>query len=198
MNFSRFTILTLALSLLLSACAPGSATSAGPTPIAAAYLTTDYIDAASLRNQLAFGTLKLSGTANAITPEQAKQLLPLWQALLSLTGSDTTAEAELTALQDQVVQTMTSEQLQAIAAMQITNADLSAFYAEHGIILPTPLPGATKVPGSNSELTQAEKEAARATAQALGTPVGTGSGAGVASKTLLFEKVIELLTEISE
>src|SRR3990172_2982293 len=120
MNFSRFTILTLALSLLLSACVPGSATSAAPTSIAAAYLTTDYIDAASLRNQLAFGTLKLSDTANAITPEQAKQLLPLWQALLSLTGSDTTAEAELTALQDQVVQTMTSEQLQAIAAMQIT------------------------------------------------------------------------------
>ena len=188
-------ILALFAALFVYACAPAAEVQPAPTSLAAAYLTTDYADAASLRNQLAYGTMKLDGTANAITPERAKTLLPLWQAVLSLMGSDTVAEAELTAVQDQITQTMTAEQLQAIAAMQITNAGLSAFYAEYGILLPTPIPGVTKVPGSGSTLNQADKEATRTAAQALGTPVGTGSGQ--AAKTLLFEKTIEYLMGVA-
>lgn len=202
-------ILVIFAAFAIQACAPAEKTpsddSSAPatplvadaqpesTPLAAIYLTTDYADAASIRNQLAFGTLKLEGTPSAVTPEQAKALLPLWQAILSMSGDETTASEELTAVQDQITQTLTAGQLQAISSMQITNAALSAFYAENGIILPTPIPGVTKVP--NSQLSQAEKEAARATAQALGTPVGTGGGVGQTSKTLLFEKVIELLAE---
>ncbi len=166
-----------------------------PTPFAAAYLSIEYADAASLRNQLAFGALKLEGTANAVTPEQAATLLPLWQAIVALSGSETTAEAELTAVQNQVVEAMTPEQLQAIAAMQITNAALNAFYTEHGVVFPTPVPGVTKTAGGgNSGISQADKEATRAAAEALGTPVGTGGSTGQAAKTLLFDTVIELLT----
>ena len=209
MKKSLFTLLILPAlfaALVLQACAsdsqpaptsPAAEVQLASTSIAAVYLTTDFSDAASVRNQLALGTLELAGTSNAVTPEQAKGLLPLWQALLNLTGTDTVAEAELSALQNQINETMTADQMQAIASMQITNAQLSAFYSEYGIVLPTLIPGVTKVPGGNSGLSQAEKEAARATAQALGTPVGTdsGSGTGQASRTLLFEKVIEYLMD---
>ena len=147
----------------------------------------------SLRNQLAFGIMKLDGTPNAVTPEQAKTLIPFWQAIIALSGDETTATEELTAVQDQIVAALTPEQLQAIAAMQLTNADLNAFYAEYGVVLPTPIPGVTKVPGSGSGKTEEEKAAAEATAAALGQTIGTGQSA----KTLLFEKTIEYLTGVA-
>ena len=190
------TLALLAVSAaLLFACAPAAeVTPAAPTSIAGEYLTIEYTDAASLRNQLAFGIMKLDGTANAVTAEQAKTLIPLWQGIIALSGDETTASEELTAVQDQIVTALTSEQLQAIAAMKLTNADLSVFYAEFGIVLPTPIPGVTKVPGSGSGKTEAEKAAAQATAAALGQTTGTGQSA----KTLLFEKTIEYLTGVAE
>jgi hypothetical protein len=84
--------------------------------------------------------MQLDGTTNAVTPEQAKTLIPLWQAIITLSGDSTTASEELTAVQDQIVATLTTQQLQSIAAMQITNTDLSAFYAEYGIVLPPLFP----------------------------------------------------------
>ena len=191
--FRTLTILAVSAALLF-ACAPAAEVApAAPTSIAGEYLTIEYTDAASLRNQLAFGTMKLDGTPNAVTPEQAKTLIPFWQAIIALSGDDTTASEELTAVQDQIVAALTSEQLQAIAAMQLTNADLNVFYAEFGIVLPTPIPGVTKVPGSGSGKTEAEKAAAQATAAALGQTTGTGQSA----KTLLFEKTIEYLTGVA-
>ena len=187
------TLLAVSAALLF-ACAPvAETTPAAPTSIAGEYLTTEYADAASLRNQLAFGIMKLDGTPNAVTPEQAKTLIPFWQAIIALSGDETTATEELTAVQDQIVAALTPEQLQAIAAMQLTNADLNAFYAEYGVVLPTPIPGVTKVPGSGSGKTEEEKAAAEATAAALGQTIGTGQSA----KTLLFEKTIEYLTGVA-
>jgi hypothetical protein len=60
-------------------------------------------------------------------------------------------------------------------------------------VLPTPVPGVTKVPGSGSGKTEEEKAAAQATAAALGQTTGTGQSA----KTLLFEKTIEYLTYVA-
>jgi hypothetical protein len=188
-NFRSLTLLALSASLLF-ACAPTTETTpAAPTSIAGEYLTTEYTDAANLRSQLAFGIMKLDGTPNAVTPEQANVLIPFWQAIIALSGDSTTASEELTAVQDQIVATLTTEQLQSIAVMKITNVDLSAFYAEYGLVLPTPVPGVTKVPGSGSSKTEEEKAAAQATAAALGQTTGTGQSA----KTLLFEKTIEYL-----
>ena len=110
-----------------------------------------------------------------------------------MSGDTTTASEELTAVQDQITAALTAEQLQAIAAMQITNAGLNVFYAEYGIVLPTPIPGVTKVPGSGSGKTDEEKAAAEATKTAAGETTGTGQSA----KTLLFEKTIEYLTGVS-
>jgi len=190
MKTFRPLILFVITASLLFACAPAAeTTSAAPTSIAGEYLTTEYTDAANLRSQLAFGIMKLDGTPNAVTPEQAKTLIPFWQAVIALSGDSTTASEELTAVQDQIVATLTAEQLQSIAAMHITNADLSVFYADYGIVLPTPVPGVTKVPGSGSGKTEEEKAAAQATAAASGQTTGTGQSA----KTLLFEKTIEYL-----
>jgi len=194
MKTFRPLILFVITASLLFACAPAAeTTSAAPTSIAGEYLTTEYTDAANLRSQLAFGIMKLDGTPNAVTPEQAKTLIPFWQAVIALSGDSTTASEELTAVQDQIVATLTAEQLQSIAAMHITNADLSVFYADYGIVLPTPVPGVTKVPGSGSGKTEEEKLAAQATAAASGQTTGTGQ----AAKTLLFEKTIEYLTEMA-
>ncbi|MBI5353656.1 MAG: hypothetical protein HZB50_13525 [Chloroflexi bacterium] len=190
-NIFRIALFTLLATFFIYACAP--TVEATPTSLASAYLSIEYSDAANVRSQLAYGTLKLADTSNAITPEQAKTLIPLWQAVISLSGDTTTASEELTAVQDQITAAMTAEQLQAIAEMQITNAGLNVFYAEYGIVLPTPIPGVTKVPGSGSGKTEEEKAAAQATAAASGQTTGTGQSA----KTLLFEKTIEYLTSVS-
>jgi hypothetical protein len=44
---------------------------------------------------LAFGTLKLAGTDQDITPEQAKQLVVYWRVYKELSQSDTAAQAEV-------------------------------------------------------------------------------------------------------
>lgn len=185
----RIVLLTLFAVSLIYACAPTSAVETAPTSLASTYLNVEYSDAANIRSQLAYGMLKLADTSNAISPEQAKTLIPLWQAIIALSGDTTTATEELTAVQDQITAALTAEQLQAIAGMQITNTELSVFYAEYGVVLPTPVPGVTKVPGSGSGKTEEEKAAAQATAAASGQTTGTGQ----AAKTFLFEKVIEYL-----
>jgi len=187
----RITLFALLIASLMYACAPE--VEATPTSLASVYLSSEYADAANVRSQLAYGTIKLTDTSNAITAEQAKSLIPLWQAVISLSGDDTTASEELTAVQDQITAMLNETQLQAIAEMQITNAELNDFYAQYGVSLPTPVPGVTKVPGSGSSKTEEEKAAAQATAAALGQTTGTGQSA----KTLLFEKTIEYLTGVA-
>ena len=189
----RIALFTLIAVSLVYACAPKVEVETVPTSLASTVLSIEYSDAANLRSQLGYGTIKLADTPNAITSDPAKTLLPLWQAVVSLSGDTTTASEELTAVQDQITAALTAEQLQAIAAMQITNAGLNVFYAEYGIVLPTPIPGVTKVPGSGSGKTDEEKAAAEATKTAAGETTGTGQSA----KTLLFEKTIEYLTGVS-
>lgn len=191
---NSLTLLALSASLLFGCAAAAETTPVAPTSIAGQYITIEYADAANLRSQLAFGIVNLAGTPNAVTSEQAKMLIPLWQAVIALSGDATIASEELTAVQDQIVDTLTSKQLRSIAAMNITNADLSVFYVDYGIVLPTPIPGVTKVPGSGSGKTEEEKAAAQATAAALGQTTGTGQSA----KTLLFEKTIEYLVKTAE
>ena len=189
----RIVLFTLIAFSLVYACAPKVEVETAPTSLASTVLSIEYSDAANLRSQLAYGTIKLADTPNAVTPEQAKSMIPLWQAVISLSGDTTTAAEELTAVQDQITAALTAEQLQAIAEMKITNAGLNVFYAEYGIVLPTPIPGLTKVPGSGSGKTDEEKAAAEATKTAAGETTGTGQSA----KTLLFEKTIEYLTGMS-
>jgi hypothetical protein len=75
-------------------------------------------------NLLLVGTLKLEDTPQAVTPDEAANLLTLWQAYRSLSNSQTAAEAEVDALLIQIQSTMTSDQVQAIEAMNLTSTDM--------------------------------------------------------------------------
>ena len=73
--------------------------------------------------KLLIGTLKLDGTPQAVTAQQAAQLIPLWQLYASLETSSTAASQEVDATVQQIQSTMTAEQLQAIDSMNITRSD---------------------------------------------------------------------------
>jgi hypothetical protein len=214
----------LVLSLLLAACGAQDASqvisqapvalaqSADETPapglpaagtssdsILSEFLNTEYPDAINVRNQLAFGALRLDGSDNAITPQQARQLLPLWQAIVALSGTSTSNELELSAVQNQIAEAMSEAQLQSIAGMQLTNAQLGEYYAQHGIFMPTPEPGETRVPGQGKgkNLSEEARQATRTAKEASGETTGSGGGSnsGQAARTFLFEQVIALLQE---
>ena len=200
MKKAIFPLLLLLIAITLSACGTAAEENAAETTsLAGEYLSTEHNDAASIRNQLAYGTLLLANTPDAVSTEQATTLVPLWQAVVLLSGDENSAPEELTAVQDQITETLTETQLQSIATMQITNAQLNAFYAENGVVMPTPVPGVTREPGSgNGGKTEEEKAATQEAAAAAGMEPGSGSSAGQAAKTLLFDNVIEYLSGIAE
>lgn len=192
------------LALLLAACGgaeTASVDAAVAVPIGedsdtAATLSEEYEDAANLRSQLALGTLRLEGTPRAITASQAQALLPLWQTLQALGDSSTSAPEEVEAVLDQITASLSEEQVSAIAGLHLTNADLQAYYVEIGVsVVKTPEPGVTPQSGAFKDLPPEQREAARATAEALGTPVGSGRSSGTSKGDALLDKVIELLME---
>jgi hypothetical protein len=186
----HITLITLTLTLVLAACG-GSAT---PAPASASdtyaspNLDTSYEGALAARNQLALGTLELDGASNAITPEQAATLLPLWQALLSTQKTGAAAQAEVSALLTQIESAMTAEQLAAIREMQLTQTDLQEWAAANNITLG----GGGGQPGSGQGLSPE----ARATRQAEEgrTPGSAGGGAS----TAMLEAVITYLESLKD
>lgn len=87
----------------------------------------------SLASKLVIGSFKLEDTGNAITPEQAAELIPLWQVFTQLSTSDTAAQEEITALAEQIQETMTQEQITAIDTMNLTQQDVFTTMQEQGI-----------------------------------------------------------------
>jgi hypothetical protein len=151
-------LLLLVVSLALAACGSSSTTdqsTSGTTTGASSGTATGTDTAAtqpgmSTALELIVGTFKLEGTENAVTADEAKTLIPLWQAYASLSQSDTTAQAELDALIQQIKDTMGTKQTDAIAALKLTQQDAFAFMQENGITMGggnaanasgTPMPG---------------------------------------------------------
>ncbi len=165
-------VLVLALPVvLLAACASSEATQEVEEVVSSSYtsevLDTSYEGALSVSNQLMLGTLLLEGTEHAVTPEQATALLPLWQALQ---GGGVTIQAEIDAVLKQIEGEMTQEQLQAIAALQLTQEDMRAWMEEQGM--------GRGGPGGDGDMSDEEREAARATMEAGGGfPGGPPGGA---------------------
>jgi hypothetical protein len=108
-------------SIFLAACSGTSNQSASGTSG-----VNDSGDSTNLSqvNELLVGTLKLEETDQTVTADQAAKLLPLWQAYRSLSTSQTSAQAEVEALLNQIQSTMTTEQVQAIKTMNLTNTDM--------------------------------------------------------------------------
>ena len=126
---NKLWILTLIiLTLALGGC-QGESISEGETGV----LNETYAEGAlPIETQLIVGTINLEETDLALEAEMAEELLPLWKMYKSLVESDTTAQAELSALLDQIQETMTTEQIEAIAAMELTKEDMAAINQEMG------------------------------------------------------------------
>jgi len=83
-----------------------------------------------LASALAVGTIKLDSTAQAVSVDEAKQLIPLWEGLQSLIGSDTAAKAEVEGVINQIRSTMTTDQVSAIQAMKLTGSDEASIFGQ--------------------------------------------------------------------
>jgi hypothetical protein len=111
--------LTLLIPLILTACA-----SAADTTKTAASGTSSATELPA-QTKLILGAIKLEETENAISAEQAAELLPMFYVLQDLNESDTAAQEEINGLTRQIEETLTAKQTQAIAAMSLTRQDMS-------------------------------------------------------------------------
>ena len=123
----RTWLVVLFLGLLTACSASGQPTES------AAGLSEDYQGALPVQEQLIVGTLRLEEGEWTVTADQAAELIPLWKAVRSLSSSDTAADSEVQAVLQQIQETMGAEQLEAIAAMRLTQEDLFSTVQELGI-----------------------------------------------------------------
>jgi hypothetical protein len=130
-------LMILIFAICLAACANSGAQDDAATPAATEEGTNPAGASKSLplSTRLLIGSVILEGTENAIQPDQAAQLVPLWKALRSLSESETTAQVELDALVDQIAENMTPAQNEAIAGMSLTMQDLAAVAETLGLDL---------------------------------------------------------------
>ncbi len=124
--------LILIFVLALSAC---GATDIAKETVSSAALNIDYENALSTQLQLSIGTFSLEGTDLAVDAVQAAELIPLWQVLNSLTESGSAAPEEIDALIVQIEETMTNEQIESIAAMQLTRENMGEIMQEYALTM---------------------------------------------------------------
>jgi hypothetical protein len=165
----------LVLMLALSACSSAGETTSGTGSEATAASNTAATPAAgetalSDTAKLMIGTMLLEGTDQAVGAEQAATLLTLWKAYRSLNDSETSAAAELDALVKQIKGEMTPEQLAAIEAMQLTNANMMEKMQQAGIQV-------GMGPGFDPNVSQEDMQATRQALEASGQlPEGMAPG----------------------
>ena len=123
----------LALILALAACGSSQGETTAATGGAAQATPGGFFGGGEmpLSMKLPAGTLLLEDTELAVTPEQAKELLPLWQMLRALQESTTSSQVEVEAVLDQIQGAMTPEQLAAIEEMD--QEDMQALFEELGM-----------------------------------------------------------------
>ena len=119
---TRVWILLASVALGMSAC---SATTASPVGVAGSGKMEPMAE-------LAVGILKLDGTAQAVTKEQAVELLPLWQVYQEISMSDTAARAEIDGLVEQIKLSMSEAQWQSISDMKLTQENVMEIMRERG------------------------------------------------------------------
>jgi hypothetical protein len=158
MNHLRFAAIVTTLAFLLAGCGGEPAPAPENVPLQAS-LETSYSNALAARSQLLLGTIRLEENAGvALTKEQAARVLPFWRASKALTVSGTASQQEQDAVTNQILAAMSPEQIQAIRAMQLTQADMQTFNQSIGATTGT----ASGVPGQGQNLNPQE----RATRQA--------------------------------
>ncbi|HNB51020.1 MAG TPA: hypothetical protein PK530_03710, partial [Anaerolineales bacterium] len=126
----KFSLLTLSLLLILflalAACSGQADTTTTTDSQVPAANGTPAPFGQSVEQKLMWGTFALEDTENAVTADQAAELIPLWKAVRSLSDSDTAADEEVSALFDQIQETMSTAQMDAINNLQLTGEDMAA------------------------------------------------------------------------
>lgn len=211
--------LILALITMLVGCkssAPATTVSNGG--IGSTYtsqtLTTSFPNALNAFGQLTLGVLRLEGTENAVTPEQAAALLPVAQALQGrVLQSDTERDAALAYIEAH----LTPAQLAAIAGMQLTQDDWGTWTRDSdrgagpgpgqggaGVRVTPGAPGGSggAFPGGRGTppaMGARQGQFGRGTPQAGSVARGASSNAGTwsAQDTLLLNALIRLLAQKS-
>jgi len=133
-------MLAILLMATLTACgvggtnrATGLTSTAAGSSASSQVLDTSYANALPVNVQLLIGTLLLEDTPNAVTVEQAKELLPLWQMFRTLRQSGTASQIEIDAVIGQIEDTMTPVQTAAIKEMELTPASVRSLMRERGL-----------------------------------------------------------------
>jgi hypothetical protein len=129
----------------------------------------------TLESRLAMGTLKLEGTSQAVTADQAKQLLPLWQQVKTLETNTTNSQADMQAVYQNIEKAMTADQIKAIQDMNPTQSDIQDLIKSLGIT--PPAGGAGRPNGGTSFPTMSPDQRATRQAERTLTP-GNGGGFG--------------------
>lgn len=146
-KLASFILIGLLMILMLAACSGETAVTATAAAVGVetdSYrLDTDYSDALSVQAQLALGTMRLEETDLAVDADLAAELLPLWQAVQSLSNSDTSTPIEVEAVINQIQDTMAVEQIAAIDVMDLTTDSMTAMI-ESGELQMGPGEGSTE------------------------------------------------------
>lgn len=169
-------ILLIGLMMVLTACATsaGAATPAEPTATPG-IVAENYANALPVPSQLALGTINLKGTANAVTADQAENLLFLWKGMQALGAASNSSQLEMNALLVQIQDAMKPVQLQAIADLKLSQADVLKAMAELGTTAPG---GAARAAGSSTGSTNGNnRNQGGGNFQAFGGPGGGVPGA---------------------
>jgi hypothetical protein len=87
----------------------------------------------SIEFRLAPGTLKLESTPLAVTADEAKQLLPLWEKVKSLSADTTASQTDIQTAYQQIQDAMTPSQIQAIEQMTLAQSDLQTLAQSLGV-----------------------------------------------------------------
>ncbi len=129
---SLFAFLTI-VALVLTACASansGADPATGTGNTGSGSFSNSFRSGAgralSADAKLALGTIKLEGTPQAIDAKTAAKLIPLWQLMVQLHSSSSTAPEEVTAVLNQIEATMAPQQVSVIQNMSFTSADVFA------------------------------------------------------------------------
>ena len=176
-------------------------------------LTTSYPGALNAASQLMLGILRLEGTENAVTPEQAAALQPVAQALQ---GRVLQSDAERDAALAYIEAHLTQAQLAAITGMQLKQDDPATWMRDNnrgpdtgpgqGGVGPRGTPGAPAASGgafpggrgTPPAMGTRQLQSGRGTPRA-GIAAGGASSAGAwsAQDTLLLNALIRLLAQKS-
>lgn len=139
---STLVIMLLVISLLVAGCG-GTAQSAS-TDTAATQNASSGLNQAT---KLVLGILKLEDSDQAVTIEQAQELLTLWQAYQALGNSETTAAVEMEALVNQIESSLTTKQVEAIDSMSLTSESMAEVMQGLGMEFgPAAMPGLEGTP----------------------------------------------------